>query len=408
MDTFVSAIVVSFIFFTLYFEVFLLVSLFEHKKRSRVLKKGTYEPKVSILIPCWNEEETIGKTLDSLLALRYPKENYSIIVVNDGSTDGTLKALEPYQNNPQIKIFTKENGGKHTALNFGLEKVETEFVGCLDADSFVDPEALSNIMARFEEGSVMAVTPSTVVATPKTLIQRMQKAEYHYGNFIRQAMASINSIHIAPGPFSFFRMDVFRKLGPYHKAHNTEDMEIAMRMQKNGMKIAHASNALIHTTSPENIQKLYKQRVRWVSGFFGNIIDYRSMLLNSKYGDLGILVLPVALASIFLTIPFALATFYRMLSSIWVNLEGLYFGGLQSLSLPSFDLFSINTGVVSLLSLFMLLSVIIILASSRKMTSGKWKFSIDFLYLLIYTFIAPFWLLKAIYNNIFSKQSSWR
>jgi cellulose synthase/poly-beta-1,6-N-acetylglucosamine synthase-like glycosyltransferase len=236
----------------------------------------------------------------------------------------------------------------------------------------------------------------------------MQKAEYHYGNFIRQAMSTINSIHIAPGPFSFFRTEVFKKIGPYIKAHNTEDMEIAMRMQKNGMKIAHAAGALIHTASPENIRKLYKQRVRWVSGFFGNIVDYRGMLFNRKYGDLGILVLPVALAGIFLTIPFALATFYRMIRSVWINLEGLYFGGLPEFTMPSFDLFSINTSVVSLLSLFMLVTVIFILASSKKMTHGKWRPSLDFLYLLMYTFLAPFWLLKAIYNNIWSKQSSWR
>lgn len=128
-------------------------------------------------------------------------------------------------------------------------------------------------------------------------------------------MSLMHAIHIAPGPFSFFRREVFDTIGIYKHAHNTEDMEIAMRMQKHGLKIAHAPRAVVYTSSPNTIKKLYKQRVRWVSGFLGNLMDYRRMLFNKKHGDLGLIVLPMALLSILLTIPFVIGSLYSAVKS---------------------------------------------------------------------------------------------
>ena len=401
MEGATEIITYSFIFLTLYFEVFLLISFLERKPE----EQGEFAPKVTVLIPCYNEERTISQTIDSVLALDYPKESYSIIVINDGSTDGTGSRLKRYQSFPNIRIYSKPNGGKHTALNLGLEKTETDFVGCLDADSFVRPYALRNIMARFAEDSVMAVTPSTIVAKPRKLIQHMQKAEYHYGNFVRQAMFLIGAIHIAPGPFSFFRKEVFDKIGPYDFAHNTEDMEIAMRMQRHGMKIAHAHDAVVETVGPNTLRKLYKQRVRWVSGFFGNLIDYRFMLFNRSYGPLGLVVLPLSLVGIFLTIPFVLANLWSAASSLQNYFYKLYFAGWPGLD---FDIFFVDTSALSMLMILLSAVLILMLAYSRKLTAGRWKFTFDFAYLFLYAFVAPFWLAKAIYNNALRRKTAWR
>src|SRR3989344_9266004 len=110
MEGATEIITYSFIFLTLYFEVFLLISFLERKPE----EQGEFAPKVTVLIPCYNEERTISQTIDSVLALDYPKESYSIIVINDGSTDGTREILKSYEGNAQIKIFGKANGGKHT------------------------------------------------------------------------------------------------------------------------------------------------------------------------------------------------------------------------------------------------------------------------------------------------------
>ncbi len=307
MDQLFEIINYIFLFCVFYFEIFILLSFLEHKESTTATPSDPELP-VTILVPCFNEESTIVGTIESIFQLDYPQEKLQIIIINDGSTDKTATLLEPYNSHHNITVIHKENGGKHTALNLGLEYCTTSIVGCLDADSFVVPDALRQIMHKFADPTVMAVTPSTVIWKAKTLIQKMQRAEYHYGNLVRYAMSMMHAIHIAPGPFSFFRTEVFEKIGNYRHAHNTEDMEIAMRMQKHGFKITHAPRAIVYTSSPNTIKKLYKQRVRWVSGFLGNLIDYRKMLFNKKHGDLGLLVLPMALLSILLTIPFVIVS----------------------------------------------------------------------------------------------------
>jgi cellulose synthase/poly-beta-1,6-N-acetylglucosamine synthase-like glycosyltransferase len=394
------------IFAALYFEVFLLISLFERKKSP--LPPADYTPEVTVIIPVYNEEGTVESTLESLFALDYPQENLSIIVVNDGSTDGTAAVLEKYKDNPQIKIFSKENGGKYTALNFGIEKSTTAYIGCLDADSFVEKHALRRIMSRFAEPSVMAVTPSMIIDKPKGLIRHMQKAEYNFGNFMRKALSLIGAIHITPGPFSFFRRGVFDTIGLYKHAHNTEDMEMAMRMQKNKMRIANATDALVYTVGPGSIGKLYKQRVRWVSGFIGNLIDYRDMLFSKQFGDLGLLVLPFSIFGMIMTFIFISISIYKFIGNLTEAIVRYSTVGFAAPKI-TFDWFYLNTSILSILSMMFVALIIALSLYGERTASGKWRFSMSVLYFtFLYSFIAPFWLLTSIYNNVFSKEASWR
>lgn len=406
MDQFVSISGSIVIFVALYFEVFLLLSLLERRKLQK--PKEEFAPNVTVIIPAFNEEQTIESTIESLLALEYPADRLSLMIVDDGSTDNTRDVIEKYRSDERIQIFSKENGGKYTALNFGIERVETAYVGCLDADSFVERHALKIIMSRFSDPKVMAVTPSMVIDRPNNIIRHMQKAEYHYGNFIRQALASIGAIHITPGPFSFFRKEVFEKIGPYRHAHNTEDMEMAMRMQKNGMKIVNATDALVYTVGPDKVGKLYKQRVRWVSGFIGNLIDYRNMIFSREFGDLGILVLPFAIFAILMSFVYLSITLYRILKQV---VEAVVRFSVIGFTSPNwnFDWFYVNTSILSILSIMFVSLIIALSMYGERTTSGKWKFSMGVLYFtFLYAFIAPFWLLRSIYNNLVSKEAAWR
>ncbi|MEI6057605.1 MAG: glycosyltransferase family 2 protein [bacterium] len=328
-----------FIFISLYFEVFLLMSLLDDTDETK--NDEDYFPYVDVIVPVFNEEKTISKTIDSLLALDYPRDKYNIVVVNDGSTDNTLDALKRFHDEKNIIVFSKKNEGKHTALNLGITNSKAEFVGCLDADSFVDREALKLIVRRFRNASVMAVTPSVVISDANNIIRKTQMAEYQYGNFVRKAFCAIGAIHIAPGPFSFYRKSVFEKVGMYRKAHNTEDMEMAMRLQKNRLKIVNEPKALVYTVGPNSIKKLYKQRVRWVSGFLANLIDYKGMVFNKKYGDLGLLVLPFAALGVFLSFFLFIKGILSISNSLWREFQKIYFGGLF-FHAPNFDWFYLN------------------------------------------------------------------
>jgi cellulose synthase/poly-beta-1,6-N-acetylglucosamine synthase-like glycosyltransferase len=246
------------------------------------------------MVPCWNEAGTLSKTIHSLLNLNYPKDKLKIMIIDDGSTDNTWKVAEKFKNKPQVEMYHKENGGKYTALNFGLSKTTTDLVGCLDADSYVDKDALQNIVTYFQDKETMAVTPSVKVWQPKTIIQLIQKVEYGWGIFLRKMLSYMGALYVTPGPFSIFRREVFDVVGGYKHAHQTEDMELAMRLQTNHIKIANAHNAYVYTVAPATLRKLYKQRLRWTYGFLKNVIDYRFVFFKREYGNLGIFVLPVA------------------------------------------------------------------------------------------------------------------
>ncbi|MBX4200229.1 glycosyltransferase family 2 protein [Candidatus Parcubacteria bacterium] len=402
------------LFISLFFEVFLLITYFEVRDELKFEEEHFGHdikdfPTVTVIVPCFNEEITVKATLDSLLALDYPRDKFSLIVVDDGSTDNTQGALDNYRDNSQIRIFKKENGGKYTALNFALTHVESDLVGCLDADSFVDSQALLKIVPYFTDSEIMAVTPSIKVHEPKNLLQLMQKAEYSWGIFMRRMLSKINALYVTPGPFSIFRTRVFRELGGYKHAHNTEDMELALRMQKNGYKIVNSVAAQVYTITPPKLSELYKQRRRWTYGFLKNAVDYKDMYFNNKYGNIGIFILPVATVSIFSTI-FAAGNLVWGIGDKILKTFSKYKAINWSFHLPSFhfDWYFWNTGSVMFLGGTALLLSVIILFYAYKIAYKTRPGREVVYYFLLYMFIVPIWLSGAVYSSIFSRNITWK
>ncbi len=402
-------------FLAVYVQVFLLVTFFENRKkifiRSGPITLSNY-PTVTIVVPCYNEEKTVSLTLDSLLSLDYPKDKLRIIVVDDGSRDKTWSILQDnYNSHPQISLFKKENGGKHTALNLGIENTTSEFIGCLDADSSVHPEALKRIITFFDNPETMAVAPSIVVRDPKSILQYAQRAEYDMAHYTKKMLAFMQGIHVTPGPFSIFRKKVFDDLGYYRKAHHTEDQEIALRMHRHGYRIDHCPDAYVYTNSPNTIPKLYKQRVRWIYGFLKNASDYRDLFFKPSYGSIGMFTLPSGFISIsgtiFLMI-FTVSRIYNYIAHKVVQAQALGFSSIFGGSNFSFDPFYINTKAFLLISVLLYILVIAALLNGRRMIHGRKMLSLDIiLFIVIYTFIAPFWLIKACWNAVFSREVSW-
>ncbi len=416
MNSFRDIATLAVLFVSLYFEIFMLITYFEHRTKIRgILHSKTDDsddmPSVTIVVPCFNEENTVKKTLDSLVALDYPKGRLQIVAVDDGSTDGTLDVLHCFDAYANFRIITKENGGKHTALNLAISQADTEFVGCLDADSYARPDSLSRLVKRFDKPEIMAVVPSLQVYRPKSLIQRIQKVEYIIGAFMRSILAELDALYVTPGPFSIFRRSVFGKVGYYRKAHNTEDMEMAMRMQSMGLKIASAHDAVVFTSSPDTVRKLYKQRVRWTSGFLNNVKDYRYMVFNMDYGNIGMFILPAMLVSV-ISIMFIVAMFlYDM-----VNMAHSWYIRYRSIgavmfewSQPSLNWFYMNTTPLLFCGIVALIVMLTFIYIGSAMTSGNRAKLLEVVsYVCLYSFIAPWWILKSVYNVALSKQLSWR
>lgn len=402
------------IFLSVYVQVFFFITFLENRKkiiiRTGKVKLSNY-PAVTLAVPCFNEEKTVFDTVQSLLNLNYPKDKIKIIIVDDGSTDNTWNVVSTFTGHPNIQIFRKENGGKYTALNLALEHTKTEFFGGLDADSFVAPESLVRIMSVFEkDATAMAVAPSVVVNSPKNILQNAQKAEYSMGVYLKKMLCFLGAINVTPGPFTIFRKRVFDDLGLYRHGHNTEDMEIAYRMQKNHYKIEHCSDAYSYTNTPSTVKKLYKQRVRWIYGFINNTIDYRNVLFKKKYGNFATFTLPMGILSIisvsYLFGRIAYNLGYLLYSKIAV-VEAV--GWQFNLVSTKFDLFFVNvqSSVLLVVVIYMLMMFAIIFG--RTMTKEKNFFSLNVLYFFpVFSIIAPFWLMNAVYNTIIKRKPSWR
>jgi len=400
------------LFVSLYFEVFLLITFFEKSESSSFAALPAFTPEelptVAVFIPCWNEESTIVGTLNSLLALNYPKEKLEIIAVNDGSTDNTLAVLKTFESHPQVRIIDKENGGKHSAMNAALSFTKAEIVGCLDADSFVESDALLRIVNHFvSDKDVAAVTPTIKVFNAQSAMQVVQRAEYGLSVFMRNALAHMDSLFITPGPFSFFRRSVILEVGPWRHGHSTEDLEMCLRLQENHKKVTNEPNAIVYTKTPKTTHALFRQRVRWTYGFLKNAIDYRYMFFNPTYGTLGMLVLPMSLISLFSAIFLFSSLIWNTLVFIIQELVRFQTVGLTAPT-PQFDIFFINTSVILSIVIVLIILTIVLMGIGKKLAKDSF-ISYDVpVYMALYGFITPVWLITALYKAVMNTGVRWR
>ena len=404
-----ETLVYPFLFLTLYFEVFVILTFFENEaKRRRNLARASVFPTVSIVVPCFNEEKTVRHTLRSLLDLDYPSDRVSLIAVDDGSTDDTPRILGEFFAHPRVTLLHQENAGKHVALNTGISAGKSEFIVCMDADSFVSRGALKETIAHFDDDKIGAVTASLSVYAPKRAIERMQEAEYSLGIALRHVLSIMNGIYVTPGPFTVYRRKTFEEVGPFRSAHQTEDMEIALRMQKAGWKIHNAPKAVVYTTAPDTLRGLLKQRVRWTTGFMRNCIDNKDLIGNPAHGTLGLMVLPFNMLLIF----FGIALFVVGIIAAGVNIAESLARLTEvplTFSLPPLDWFFAPFSAIAALSLLAGIIAFALMYAGIRISHIRNRAFSGFMWLaVLYGAVAPLWLARAAVDVAFDIHRSWR
>lgn len=415
---FVEIGIYPFLFAAIYFEVFLLVTFLSKPARA-MRRRATSErtPSVAIIVPCYNEGTTIEGTVRSLLDLSYPADKLSVVLVDDGSTDDTARVMAQFSSHPQVTVLTQKNGGKHTALNLGIETVkDAELVGCLDADSFVEPNALREIISCFDDEKVGAATSAIAIHQPRTVLEHMQSAEFVLGIALRHILASINGLYVTPGPLSIYRRDLLVQLGGFRHGHNTEDMEMALRIQRAGFAIDNAPLARVLTKAPNSIPALVKQRTRWTTGFLRNMLyDYRDMVGNRNYGALGLLILPIGFFGIVGGIVIAGLTVYQLSAnaiSTYLLSSGVPFEYTLSTMLPNFsslEWFYIPVTLLAVLSFVGIIGVIVFALIGRGISKTNENLSGGILaYIFLHGLLAPFWFARALVDVAAGTKRSWR
>jgi cellulose synthase/poly-beta-1,6-N-acetylglucosamine synthase-like glycosyltransferase/peptidoglycan/xylan/chitin deacetylase (PgdA/CDA1 family)/spore germination protein YaaH len=247
---------------------------------------------VSIIVPAYNEEVTAIKTIESLLKTQYP--NFEIIFIDDGSKDKTFEIVNStYGNHPKVKVLTKPNGGKASALNYGIGRAENDFVVCIDADTQLKDDAIYQMMTYFTDDEIGAVAGTVKVGNEINLITRWQSIEYITAqNMDRRAFDLINSITVVPGAIGAFRKSAIEKAGGFTYDTLAEDCDLTMRILKQGYIVKNCDDAIAYTEAPETLSGLLKQRFRWSFGVMQSFWKNKNALFNNKYKFFGMVGMP--------------------------------------------------------------------------------------------------------------------
>jgi cellulose synthase/poly-beta-1,6-N-acetylglucosamine synthase-like glycosyltransferase/peptidoglycan/xylan/chitin deacetylase (PgdA/CDA1 family) len=273
---------------------------------------------VSVLIAAYNEELVITRTLEYVLASAHPVSE--VIVVDDGSTDGTAAMVRDVAaRDPRVRLVQQRNAGKWAALNRGFAEVTQPLTVTLDADTLFTRTTIGELVAGFHSPRVGAVAGVIRVGNySRNVVTRWQALEYLTQiGLERGAAAYLDAIAVIPGACAAWRTDAVRQAGGYSGATLAEDCDLTLMLHQYGWRVEQADHAIAYTEAPETLDALLRQRVRWMYGTLQATWRHRNMILRPRYGWLGMFVLPLNVLTVLVPLvftPFITLVVLRMLT----------------------------------------------------------------------------------------------
>ncbi len=254
---------------------------------------AAYQPAVAVLIPAYNEEKVIERTVRAVLHSDYPR--LRVIIIDDGSADRTLEVARTAFRDEiaagAVTVLTKPNSGKADALNFGLEHVTEEIFIGIDADTVIHPHAISLLVPHFLDPEVAAMAGNAKVGNRVNLWTRWQALEYITSqNFERRALNCLGAVSVVPGAIGAWRTAAVREAGGYHHDTVAEDADLTMALLRRGYRVHYEDRALAYTEAPSTANGLMRQRFRWSFGILQSLWKHRHVV--KRRGVLGWIALP--------------------------------------------------------------------------------------------------------------------
>ena len=260
----------------------------------RPAEVASYKPKVAVLIPAYNEEKVIVRTVRAALNSDYP--DIRVIVIDDGSRDRTLEAARDAfvkeEAAGRVLILTKQNAGKAEALNYGIEHIlDAELFVGIDADTIIARDAISHLVPHFVNPKVGAIAGNAKVGNRVNLWTRWQALEYITSqNFERRALDVLGAVSVVPGAIGAWRVSAVREAGGYQIDTVAEDADLTMALLRRGYRVEYEDMALAYTEAPTNANGLMRQRFRWSFGILQAVYKHSGVL--ARKGALGFVALP--------------------------------------------------------------------------------------------------------------------
>ncbi|MGW7299414.1 glycosyltransferase [Streptomyces sp. NPDC054829] len=313
--------IIGFLVISRFVLMLVLSAVHAHKVRRRRFRWGppVTEP-VSVLVPAYNEAKCIENTVRSLMASEHPIE---VLVIDDGSTDGTARIVEA-MNLPNVRVIRQLNAGKPAALNRGVANARYDIVVMMDGDTVFEPATVRELVQPFGDPSVGAVAGNAKVGNRDSLIGAWQHIEYVMGfNLDRRMYDMLRCMPTIPGAVGAFRRTALERVGGMSDDTLAEDTDITMALHRDGWRVVYAENARAWTEAPETVQQLWSQRYRWSYGTMQAIWKHRKAIVergpSGRFGRVGL-----PLVSLFMV----LAPLLAPLIDVFL-LYGLIFGPTQ-------------------------------------------------------------------------------
>jgi len=261
-------------------------------RRARRNRPAPFAGTVSVVVPAYNEEQVIARTVETLLGQQ--PAVLEVVCVDDGSKDRTLAVLrEKFDRNPRVRIFSKANGGKSSALNLGFAEARGEVVVALDSDTLFATDTVAQLTTPFSDARVAAVAGNAKVGNRVNRLTRWQALEYVTAqNLERRAWDLAGAVPVVPGAVGAWRRNAVLSEGSFHEDTLAEDTDLTLRLIARGYRVVYAENALAYTEAPETARALLKQRFRWTYGVLQACWKHKSRLFRPGGGVLGWLILP--------------------------------------------------------------------------------------------------------------------
>ena len=310
-----TGIYLFYIIATMYVSLLGLIVYFRIRKEFFEDPGAEFNKGLSVIIPAYNEEKTIGATIQAVLGNGYPMDKLEIIVVNDGSTDNTADVVKTYKN---VVLFNKLNSGKADSVNKAIQKSKHEFVAIIDADSYPIKDSLKEIMKYFADEKVGAVTGACMVKNKNNLLEKCQAMEYVLIAWTRKTLDALHSVFVTPGSLSAYRKKALEDIGGgFDKNIMTEDIEIAWNLLRHKWKTRMATRAKVFTSAPSKVKPWYNQRIRWNVGGFQTLVKHWDALGKKDHNMFGIFVIPFFMSHLFIS-------FTGFFVFSWIILDKLY------------------------------------------------------------------------------------
>lgn len=357
-----------------------------------------YEPKVSVMIPAWNEGIGLISTIESVLASTY--RNFEIVVINDGSTDDSNEKMLTYvaahadSQHAEIPINYQyqNNTGKGGALNHAIRLATGDILISIDADCLVDSEAIASFVETFKDPKVSAAVGNVKIANRDNVVGIVQYLEFLFSFYFKRADALLGTIYIIGGAAGAFRKDVFDTVGGYSETNITEDIELTVRIQDAGMKIEYTPEAVVYTEGASDLASLKRQRLRWKRGRFQTFYQHWRMFFSTKRRHNKVLT--------WVMMPLA------MLQELQLLLEIPFLIFLYVFSIMNADFSSYLTGVL-VVSLMFVVQFMFYDKSTRRL-SFVLLAPIGWLLFYMATYVEAWALVRSIESFITKREVTWQ